>query len=72
MFTYRHKKNLKANVKKRTQQYEKMTSKNNSVHNKIPLKMEVLPGHNTSCIFKGYTVKPVLRGHLWEKDKVAL
>ena len=38
-----HKK-LKANVKKRTQQYEKMTNKNNSVHNKIPLKMEVLPG----------------------------
>ena len=33
---------------------------------------KISPNHNTSCIFKGYTVKPVLRGHLWEKDKVAL
>ena len=25
---------------------------------------------NSLCIQKHYTVKPVLRGHLWDKEKV--
>ena len=33
---------------------------------------QISPNHKNSCIFKGYTIKPVLRGHLWDKDKVAL
>ena len=31
-------------------------------------------GHNTEVLYryKTYTVKPVLRGHPWDKEKVAL
>ena len=28
--------------------------------------------HNTTNVWKKYTVKPVLRGHLWKREKVAL
>ena len=51
--------------------YNFLLSVNHEIRNNC-LACGIASRHNVCCILYRCTVKPVLRGHLWDKEKVTL